>query len=51
MLDTVVVWPGERVRLALDFKQPFRGMQRYMLHCHNLEHEDQGMMVAFAVVD
>ncbi|PIX59524.1 MAG: hypothetical protein COZ47_12120 [Lysobacterales bacterium CG_4_10_14_3_um_filter_64_11] len=22
-----------------------------MLHCHNLEHEDQGMMVTFAVSD
>ncbi|HEU4613997.1 MAG TPA: multicopper oxidase family protein [Kofleriaceae bacterium] len=51
MLDTVVVWPGERVRIAIDFAQPFSGTQRYMLHCHNLEHEDQGMMVTFAVVD
>jgi FtsP/CotA-like multicopper oxidase with cupredoxin domain len=51
LLDTVVVWPGERVRIAIDFAQPFRGAQTYMLHCHNLEHEDQGMMVAFAVVD
>lgn len=49
--DTVLVWPGEIVRLALDFAQPFRGPQRYMLHCHNLEHEDQGMMATFAVVD
>jgi FtsP/CotA-like multicopper oxidase with cupredoxin domain len=49
--DTVVVWPGETVRLALDFSQPYRGTQRYMLHCHNLEHEDMGMMVTFAVVD
>ena len=49
--DTVVVWPGEIVRIALDFTQPFRGTQRYMLHCHNLEHEDQGMMATFAVVD
>ncbi|MEO8672901.1 MAG: multicopper oxidase domain-containing protein [Tahibacter sp.] len=49
--DTVVVWPGEIVRLALDFSQPFRGTQNYMLHCHNLEHEDKGMMVTFAVTD
>jgi FtsP/CotA-like multicopper oxidase with cupredoxin domain len=46
-----VVWPGEIVRIALDFAQPYRGTQRYMLHCHNLEHEDQGMMATFAVVD
>jgi suppressor of ftsI/bilirubin oxidase len=51
LLDTVVVWPGETVRIAIDFAQPCRGRQVYMLHCHNLEHEDQGMMVAFAVVD
>lgn len=51
LLDTVLVWPGERVRIALDFSQPYNGRQVYMLHCHNLEHEDQGMMIAFAVVD
>jgi len=49
--DTVLVWPGEVVRIAIDFSQPCRGTQRYMLHCHNLEHEDRGMMVTFAVVD
>lgn len=49
--DTVVVWPGEIVRIALDFSQPFSGTQRYMIHCHNLEHEDMGMMVTFAVTD
>lgn len=49
--DTVVVWPGERVRILIDFAQPFTGKQVYMLHCHNLEHEDQGMMASFAVVD
>jgi FtsP/CotA-like multicopper oxidase with cupredoxin domain len=49
--DTVVVWPGEIVRIALNFAQPCTGTQRYMLHCHNLEHEDMGMMVTFAVTD
>jgi FtsP/CotA-like multicopper oxidase with cupredoxin domain len=47
--DTVLVWPGETVAIAIDFSQPFQGEQRYMFHCHNLEHEDQGMMLAFAV--
>jgi bilirubin oxidase len=51
LLDTVVVWPGETVAIALDFAQPYRGEQRYMLHCHNLEHEDMGMMITFAVDD
>ncbi|MGH8078677.1 MAG: multicopper oxidase family protein, partial [Lysobacter sp.] len=49
--DTVVVWPGKIVRIAIDFSQPYAGIQRYMLHCHNLEHEDMGMMATFAVID
>ena len=49
-LDTVLVWPGETVTVAVDFTQPFGGDQTYMLHCHNLEHEDQGMMLNFKVV-
>ncbi|HEY0660712.1 MAG TPA: multicopper oxidase family protein [Lysobacter sp.] len=51
LLDTVLVWPGETVSIQIDFSQPHAGAQRYMFHCHNLEHEDQGMMVHFAVVD
>jgi suppressor of ftsI/bilirubin oxidase len=51
LMDTVLIWPGETVRIGLDFSQPFSGKQSYMFHCHNLEHEDQGMMVAFDVVD
>lgn len=47
--DTVLVWPGETVRLGVDFAHPFAGPQRYMFHCHNLEHEVAGMMVGFGV--
>ena len=47
--DTVLVWPGETVRIAVDFSQDFNGSQTYLLHCHNLEHEDAGMMVNFRV--
>jgi suppressor of ftsI/bilirubin oxidase len=43
--DTVLVWPGESVKIALDFTCPFPGEQTYMFHCHNLEHEDGGMML------
>ena len=43
--DTVLVWPGETVRIAVDFSHDFVGDQMYMFHCHNLEHEDQGMMM------
>src|SRR5262245_14987668 len=51
--DTVVLWPNETVWLEVDFALPedaaFRGRQRYMFHCHNLEHEDGMMMRNFAV--
>ncbi len=49
LLDTVLVWPGESVRIALDFSHRFSGDQTYMFHCHNLEHEDTGMMIGYKV--
>lgn len=47
--DTAVVWPGETVRIAINFANDFAGEQTYMFHCHNLEHEDGGMMVNYRV--
>ncbi len=47
--DTVLVWPGETVRIAIDFTHDFPGSQTYLFHCHNLEHEDGGMMINFRV--
>ncbi len=47
--DTVLVWPGETVRLAVDFSNDFDGDQTYVFHCHNLEHEDADMMVNMRV--
>ena len=44
--DTVLVMPGERVRLIKPFED-FKGL--FMYHCHNLEHEDMGMMRDFSV--
>ncbi len=44
--DTVLVAPGERVKIAKPFGD-FKG--RFMYHCHNLEHEDMGMMREFSV--
>jgi len=44
--DTVLVMPGERVRIIKPF-QDFKGL--FMYHCHNLEHEDMGMMRDFLV--
>lgn len=39
--DTVMLMPGERVKLLLKFAD-FTGL--FLYHCHNLEHEDAGMM-------
>lgn len=44
--DTVLVMPNETVRLIKPF-QDFKGL--FMYHCHNLEHEDMGMMRDFSV--
>ena len=47
--DTVLVWPGETVRWAVDFAHGFEGEQLYMFHCHILEHET-AMMLNLKVV-
>lgn len=47
--DSVLVWPGETVRIVTDFSHNFPGDQIYMVHCHNLEHEDGGMMLNLKV--
>ena len=47
--DSVLLWPGETIRLLMDFEHPHPGDQVYMLQCHNLEHEMHGMMVNFLV--
>lgn len=44
--DTVLVMPGEAVRVLVKFEQ-YAGL--YLYHCHNLEHEDGGMMRNFRV--
>ncbi len=38
--DTISIQPDETVKIAIQFK--YKGV--YMLHCHILEHEDNGMM-------
>lgn len=47
--DTVVAYPGERVRVLLRFTDYSDPDLPYMYHCHNLEHEDTGMMGQFVV--
>jgi len=46
--DTVLVWPGERVKVAMMFT-PYEGM--YMYHCHILEHEDMTMMRNYMIME
>jgi FtsP/CotA-like multicopper oxidase with cupredoxin domain len=45
--DTVLVPRGEEVRVIMPF-EGFRG--KYIMHCHNLEHEDAAMMTNFEVM-
>jgi len=45
--DTVLVMPGEIVRVIMKFDAQ-KGM--YVFHCHNLEHEDNGMMANLEIV-
>ncbi len=45
--DTVLILPGERVRLQVTFTE-YPGL--YLYHCHILEHEDMGMMRNFRVL-
>ncbi|MGH9011308.1 MAG: multicopper oxidase family protein, partial [Acidimicrobiia bacterium] len=45
--DTVALAEDETVRVIVKFTD-YHGL--YMVHCHNLEHEDNGMMAQFNVV-
>lgn len=44
--DTVLVMPGEKVRTIVQF-----GLDKgvFVFHCHNLEHEDSGMMLQMEI--
>ena len=46
--DVYVLGPGERVRLFMRFRD-FPG--KYVMHCHNMIHEDHAMMVRWDIVD
>ena len=46
--DTFLLLPGMRVQVALRFED-YTGI--YVYHCHNLEHEDMGMMRNYEVVE
>lgn len=44
--DTVLVKKGEKVKIIMRFANE-KGL--FLLHCHNLEHEDDGMMMNFEI--
>jgi blue copper oxidase len=46
--DTVLINPFETVRLLIRFTT-YKGI--FLFHCHNLEHEDDGMMLNFNIID
>ena len=47
--DTVLIDPGETVRVITQFTDFADANHPYMYHCHILEHEDEGMMGQFVV--
>jgi hypothetical protein len=49
--DVVYVGEGETVRLLMQFSKPDGYHGRYMIHCHNLSHEDHDMMTQFQIGD
>jgi FtsP/CotA-like multicopper oxidase with cupredoxin domain len=46
--DTVLLMPGERIRILVRFGD-YPGL--FLYHCHNLEHEDMGMMRNYLIED
>ena len=44
--DTVLLMPGEKVKVIMTFPN-YRGV--FVFHCHNLEHEDDGMMLNYRI--
>ena len=47
--DTVLLGDGESVDVLVRFDPLGSGPQLYVMHCHQLEHEDMGMMTNFVV--
>jgi FtsP/CotA-like multicopper oxidase with cupredoxin domain len=45
--DTILLMPGEKVKVIMTFPD-YTGV--FVFHCHNLEHEDDGMMLNYKIV-
>jgi len=44
--DSLLLMPGMKIKVLIAFKN-FKGI--FLYHCHNLEHEDMGMMRNYAI--
>lgn len=49
--DVFYIMPNEVVQVIMKFEDFTNDSVPYMYHCHNLVHEDNGMMAQFIVVD
>lgn len=49
--DTIFLKPGDTARIAMKFSDYTDPDVPYMMHCHRLQHEDNGMMGQFVVVE
>ncbi len=49
--DNLLLYPGDQVRILVQFRYSTDPHRPYMYHCHILEHEDMGMMGQFVVID
>ena len=45
--DTVLCMPSEKVKIIITFPN---NLGKFVFHCHNLEHEDSGMMLNYKIV-
>lgn len=48
--DVFLVMPGDTVEFITKFEHFVNDTIPYMFHCHNLAHEDMGMMTSFIVI-
>ena len=45
--DTALLMPGEKIRIIMKFPSY---LGKFVFHCHNLEHEEDGMMLVFEII-
>ncbi|MBY0427114.1 MAG: multicopper oxidase domain-containing protein [Cytophagales bacterium] len=45
--DTALLMPGEKIKIIMKFSS---NIGKFVFHCHNLEHEEDGMMLVFEIL-